>query len=188
MDESNYLVPTGDGKGTIAINLESILIAEQRLRDVAIVNHQTAPELLASFNEAWLRLNKSVSHLTYEKNKAENFHKTSIADAKLNCTDDHLKKLGHSKASADLREAFVQKDPTVQTAKERLDEITYVLDVLKGKMQAFYNAYGSVKRLVDNKGLPPAQYGDNHKQQPFQSLPEDDDLRPLPPGFGTSRR
>jgi hypothetical protein len=189
-EETNYLVPTGDGASKIAIDLVEIVKAEQRLQDVAIVNQHTAPELLSTFNNTWLKLNRSVTQLTFQKNKADNCYKNAQANAKLECTEGKLAELGHSKASADLRAAFVQKDLQVQATKDRLDEISYVLEVLRGKMEAFYNAYSSVKRLTDGKSLPPGNYGDGNRPETFgppkKAIPEseqDPDLQPLPAGF-----
>jgi hypothetical protein len=96
--------------------------------------------------------------------------------------------LGHNKGRADLRAAFVQRDPQVQATKDRLDEISYVLEVLRGKMQAFFNAYNSVKKLVSERGLPGQQYGDANRPAPYappktiasQPKASEDDL---PPGF-----
>ena len=200
MQEDNYLVPTGDGKSKIAIDLVEIVKAELRLHDVAIVNQHTAPEMLSSFNDTWLKLNRSVTQLTYQRNIAENHYKNAIADAKMACTDEALKALGHSKGSADLRAAFVQRDAKVQATKDRLDEISFVLETLRGKMQAFYNAYNSVKKLVSDRGLPSQKYGDANRPVPFgeyvykaetnaqvQAKPAEDqdpDLEPLPAGFG----
>jgi hypothetical protein len=188
-EETQYLVPTGDGTKKIAIDIEGIVKAELRLPDVAIVNQFTAPELLSSFNSTWLELNRSVSQLTYQKNIAKNCHENAIADAKMACTDEALKALGHNKGSADLRAAFVQRDPQVQATKDRLDEISYVLEVLRGKMQAFYNAYNSVKKLVSEKGLPGQQYGDANRPAPYAppktiaTQPKQSGEDDLPPGF-----
>ena len=191
MEETNYLVPTGDGKNKIAIDIEDIVKSELRLKDVAIVNQFTAPEMLSTFNAVWLKLNRSVTQLAYQKNIADNHHKNAIADAKLACTEEALQKLGHTKASADLRAAFVQRDPAVQQAKDRLDEISFVLETLRGKMEAFYNAYNSVKKLVATPNLPGQHYGDANKPQPFAppttqkpAIEQDSDLEPLPKGFG----
>lgn len=189
-----YKVPTGDGKSFLQIELEEVAKAENRLQDVATVNQHTAPELLATFNDSWLKLNRSVTILMCEKNKAENSHKRARAEAKLSCTDEAIKAKGHSKASADLREAMVELDATVQQSKERLDEISVVLELLKGKQQAFYNAYNSVKKLVDTRALPERHYGDAGRPATYAPPPEgpppesqDPDLKPLPEGFSEPR-
>ena len=197
-DNSSYLVPTGDGKSRISIDLIEIVKAELRLGDVAIVNQFTAAEMLSTFNNTWLLLNRSVTQLTYQKNIAGNHHKNAIADAKLNCTDETLRALGHSKSSADLREAVVQKDLKVQSTKERLDEISFVLETLRGKQDAFYNAYNSVKKLTGGNSLPGQHYGDANRPESFTQPPprqiptekqveQDPDLQPLPSGFSTPR-
>jgi hypothetical protein len=198
-----YTVPSRDGSNSIIIELEEIAKAEMRLADVATVNQQTAPELLATFNESWLKLNKTVTILTAEKNGAENDNKVARAEAKMNCTDDFIKQKGHSKASADLREAFVELDETVRKTKSRIDEISFVLDILKGKQQAFYNGWSSVKRLVDSRSLPVGNYGS--KPEPMtnnmarydsvnvnvnkqkETVAVDLDFEPLPGGFCNPR-
>jgi hypothetical protein len=195
-DQNKYLVPTGDGTNKIAIDLVEIIKAETRLQDVAIVNQFTAPELLSTFNDTWLKLNRSVTQLTYQKNIADNKYKDAMADAKLSCTEAYLQTLGHSKGSTDLRNAVVQTNPDVQSAKERLDEISFVLEVLRGKMQAFYNAYNSVKKLTDGRTLPGQRYGDVNRPDSFappkpvpvqKQIEQDPDLQPLPAGFGSTR-
>jgi len=193
MEQTQYLVPTGDGKSRIAIELGDIARAECRLNDVAIVNQHSAPEMLATFNDCWLKLAKSITILTCERNKAENAHRVAKATAKLNCTDEAIKAKGHSKASADLREAMVELDQEVQATKDRLDEISVLHDMLKCKQQAFYNAYGAIKRLLDNRFLPEGHVGDANRPKPYSapapSVPTfDPDFEPLPPGFSTSRR
>lgn len=194
MNDTKYLVPTGDGKSQITIELEDVARAECRLNDVAIVNQHTAPEMLATFNDCWLKLAKTLAILVAERNKAENAHRYAKAVAKLNCTDDAIKNKGHSKASADLREAMVELDPDTQKAKERLDEISVIHDLLKCKQQAFYNAYGAIKRLLDNRFLPEGHVGDANRPAPYSApAPQpafqgDPDFEPLPPGFSIPRR
>jgi hypothetical protein len=185
-----YKVPTGDGLSTIIIELVEIAKAETRLSDVATVNQQTAPELLATFNDTWLKLNKTVTTLTAEKNSAENANRVARAEAKMNCTDEAIKARGHSKASADLREAMVELDVVVRQTKERMDEIGFVLDILKGKQQAFYNGWSSVKRLVDSRSLPVANYSSrpepmtaNVSNYSNNKTEVDPDFEPLPSGF-----
>jgi hypothetical protein len=189
--ETRYDIPTGDGRSKMSIDLVGIAIAEQRLQDVATVNQHTAPELLKVYNEAWLDLNKTVACLTREKNKAEAACTRASAEAKMKCTDAAIQAKGHSKASADLRKAFVDLDSDVVECKERVDEISFVLDIVKGKMQAFFNAYNSVKRLTEQR-LPPPSYSSSSSPRPYQSPPPpqqvstapiDPDFEPLPPGF-----
>ena len=76
-----------------------------------------------------------------------------------------------------------------------------MLETLRGKMQAFYNAYNSVKKLVSDRGLPTQKYGDANRPETFATPTtfresmykaetkaqsqeaQDPDLQPLPAGF-----
>ena len=190
MDEiALYTLPSGDGTRQLSIDLADIIKQEVRLGEVATVNTETAAGLLSTYNEVWLKLNRSVTALTLEKNKAENFYKRSKAEAKLNCTDDAIRAKGHSKASADLREAMVELDTEVINSKDRYDHISAVLLVLQGKQEAFYNAYNSVKKLTSFGSLPPPRYNDANKPKSFsQAPPIDNNLEDdLPDGFGVAR-
>ena len=161
-----YIVPAGDGKGpALVIDIVSVVKSEIRLMDVAHVNKGTAAELLATFNDSWLQLNKTVTLLTYEKNKAESRLSTARADALLLCTEKYLATLGYKKSSKDIRDALIEKDPEVIRATESLNEIRAVLDYLKGKMQAFENAYNSVKKLISmNTPQPRPLHGNDNLQ------------------------
>jgi hypothetical protein len=155
--ESTYIVPRGKGVGDpIILNISAVMKAESRLRDVAHVNPHTAPELLAVFNEHWLELNHNVTALTYERNEADAAAKVAYAEAILDCNDEFFKKKGHTKGSQDLREAAATVHPKVISSLERLNEIKTVLSYMLGKMQAFENAYNSVKKIIGlGVGMPP---------------------------------
>ncbi len=103
-----------------------------------------------------MTLNRAVGRITLERNIAAGALDDAKAEALLSCNDEILRKKGHAKTSADLREAVATLDPTVKAARARLNEIKAVLAYLEGKATAFLNAYNSVKKLVDNRGLPPA--------------------------------
>ncbi len=153
--EGKFIVPQGTGQGDpLLLDIAGIVRAEVRLQEVAFVNTHTAPELLSVFNSNWLELNKTVTMLTYHKSTAENMVKTVSAQALLDCNDEAIKKKGHSRVSDPLRQAFVELDPEVVAAKERLNQIKTVLGYLTGKMQAFENAYTSVKKIVGSSQLP----------------------------------
>lgn len=150
-----YIVPRGDGVGEpIILDMVRVASAQSRLQEVATVNLQNASELMSTFNEVWLELNRSVTMLTYERARAEDSLKVAHAESILDCSDEIIKKRGHAKSSEGLREAVADLDPRVRSAKERLNEIRAVYSYLDGKMQAFANAYTAVKKLVATMQLP----------------------------------
>ncbi len=185
--QTRYEVPSGDGQGApIVLDIAAVVQAESRLQEVANVNAHNAAELLATYNDSWLQLNKSVVRLTYERNRAENTHKRTKALVLLDCNDEEMKKRGYTKSSQDIREALVETDPTVTAAKDRLDEIRAVLDYLVGKQKAFENAYTSVKKLVGTTQLPLRPLNDTGRQPLIQDAGADDSIPEtfvMPPGF-----
>lgn len=203
---NKYIVPRGDGVGDpLILDVAAVVRAESRLAEVAIVNAQNAAELLAVFNEHWLTLQRNVTVLTYEKNKAEDALRRCRAEVLLGCNDEKLRAQGHTKSSADLRDALVEVDPKVTGAQDRLNEIRAVLEFLRGKMQGFENAYNSVKKLVAGTQLPPEKprfgagdpFGDKKAagtppDDPFDGIEFEDDKESekepvLPPGFEEPR-
>ena len=187
-----YVVPCIGSTATIAIDIAKVVEAESRLADVAMVNIHTAPELLTTFNKNWLDLQRVLSLLGYEKNKAENAFKRIKAEALLDCNDAAIRAKGHAKASADLRDALTELEPKVMEAKDHLDELAALLVYLRGKQDAFPKGYESVKQLVGAGQLPLAHHGNGNRPGAFNQAPpvqsqvvnnsQEDDLD-LPKGF-----
>jgi hypothetical protein len=184
-DETSYLVPSVDNPNNIAVNIVEVVKAEARLGEVAIVNVHKAPELLATFNRSWLELNRIVTMLTYERNKADTARKRSKAEAVLCCNDAAIMAKGHKKASADLRDAMSELDPDVTKASEILNELEAILGFLKGKQEAFRKGFQAVKELLERGNLPKEKYGDANRPQAYSQVPQEDDEFALPNGFGT---
>jgi hypothetical protein len=187
LEQTTYLVACIDEPTRkIGIDITELVKLENRLADVATVTIQKAPELLMTFNRAWLDLNRMISILTFEKNKAENLLKRNRAEALLNCTEDTLKAKGHNKGSADLRNAIADTDPSVIEAGDKLDEFKALLSFLQGKQEAFKEGYQSVKKIISVSQLPGQQYGNGGMPEPFSQKPtinnSDSDFD-LPEGF-----
>lgn len=192
--QDTYLVPRGDGKGDpIVVDLRGISLAESRIGEVATVTQHKAAELLSAYNESWFLLNKSVTIIAYERSRADDAVRRARAVALLSYTDADLKSRGHSKGSADLREALAELDQGVIAAKDRLNEIRMIHALLEGKMKAFENAHNAVKKLVATTQLPTEPLRGGNMPAPYSAPAPgrviDDPLdaaadEPLPEGFG----
>lgn len=171
LEKTHYLVQRiDDPSSTIGIDIEQIVKQECRLNDIAMVNVQTAPELLMTFNKLWLELNRMVTLLNFEKNKAENLLRRYRAEAVLNCTEETLLGKGHKKASADLREAVADTDPKVVETTDRLEELRALVSYLQGKQEAFREGFQSVKKIIGIPTLSP-QHGNGGMPAPFSQVP-----------------
>ena len=143
------IVPRGE-KTSISINLSRVLIAEQRGEEVSAVTPHKAPELLATFNRAYLDASEIFSRLKLEQARGED----AVAKAKALVLIDKLPGLLKEKglsSSADIREALVESDTDYQKAKERLDMINAMVEYIKGKMRFLENAYTAVKKIMDTE-------------------------------------
>jgi hypothetical protein len=149
---ATLICPRGDGKGVpVVINLEKVLKSQIRLDEVATLTMQKAPELLTVFNKNWLYLHETVVVLTSEKNKAERALKKRASTVALELTAKVLKDKGVS-STADSREAVLFADEEYQAILERVDYIKSLIEYLKGKAQAFENAWSSVKKIMSEDG------------------------------------
>jgi hypothetical protein len=102
-----------------------------------------------------------------------------------------LRSRGHSKASADLRNAIAETDSEVVKAGDKLDELKAIVSYLSGKQEAFKEGFQSVKKLIGIDQLPTRYTGNNEMPQPFSQVPnqtpvikkQEDSEFDLPEGF-----
>lgn len=140
--------PRGSGEGSpIVIDLKAILIAESRVIEVQAVTPTKAGELLATFNVSWRDLHQNIVFLEKEKNDAERSLNRTRSTIVLDKVPDILKAKGLTN-NEHHREAVVTLDPDYQSAEERMQIITAISELLKGKLKSFEMAYNSVKKLL----------------------------------------
>jgi hypothetical protein len=169
--------PRGDPlKGTLKFEMTKVYAAQNRIPEVAYVNTQKAPELLAVFNEAYLDLTRALSWLEVEVGAAEAGVQRRRSTVILDLSPDILKKKGYLKSSQDLREACVNDDDEYQALMERQTAILAMKEFLRGKLKALEMAYTSVKKIIGDK---PMLGGRN----PYAGHNPDDQARAPEPGM-----
>lgn len=196
LDTSRSLVvPPGiAGQQPIIIDLEEILKAELRQEEVATVNHEKAPELLATFTKQWLDLSRLVSLLTAERNKSEKELNKRRSVILVDLMTERLTSKGLS-SSADNREAIILLDEEYIKLSDVFDQISAILELMKGKMKAMDMAYSSTKRLVTqdtymqynrNNSLSGDTYSKPNQNNQPTNYTKSTTKAPRP-GFGTAR-
>jgi hypothetical protein len=156
--EGKYVVPRGCGEGDpLIIDIAGVARATTRLQEVAIVNIQKAPELMATFNQYWQDANDAVTALTSERDAAKAALEEAEAEALLDLVQSEDPKKKKIAGSADVRKAAVAIDPRVKKANERLNEIKTVLSYVENKAKAFENGWRSVRTLTETYRTPPPQ-------------------------------
>jgi hypothetical protein len=142
------VVPHDGGLLSLTLDLTITKVAESRIEEIKAVTPQKAPELLATFNEAYLKLTEMIAILIYEESRAEK--QVSLVRSRLliDVIPGIVKEKGLP-SSADIRNAIVEANEEYQTAQDKLDFIHACIEHLKGKLKAMEMAFSSVKKIID---------------------------------------
>lgn len=140
----------------ISIDLRSIKQAEVRISEIAIVNGLTAPELMATFNKAYLQVTEAIARVTLQYNRTEKEVERRRAVIILDLAKDILTKKGLTNPKSptgndDLREAVVNIDEEYIQLIDKLDYLKALMVLLEGKKRAFEQAFTGVRKLLDNR-------------------------------------
>jgi hypothetical protein len=145
------------GREPMVLDLTEIYVVEQRIDEVAFVTKGKAPELLATFNRAYLALHKAVTLLEYElvqaNVEAEKVKAVVILDRAPGILEAKglLKGQGRS-GSVDQREAVLAQDSEYQEALDRTEKLKCIIKLLQGKLKGLEWAYTSVKKVYGDGG------------------------------------
>lgn len=151
MTSNSWNIPTVDG--TLALDTKTSTSAEYRLFEVATVTAAKAPELLSTFNMAYLELSRNLANSQFEYNRAvrarENARATFMIDRLPNALQ--AKNLVTAKSpmgTEDIRSSLLRMDTDFLAAEELVDELKCVCSLLDGKMKSVEMAYTSVKKIL----------------------------------------
>lgn len=142
-------IPTS---GTV-YDLTEVNKALARLPEISHVTQTTAPELLMSFNRAYLEAEQISAgvelNLSMASRDLDKVHSIVLLDK----VPEYLKSKGMSTAkspmgSEDIRKAIIDADPEYQRACDALDQLKAVSKLIKSKAKGLEMAYSTVKRLV----------------------------------------
>lgn len=147
----SILLPLTDGK-SISLPLADLYSAEARIREIATVNAHKAPELLATFNIAYLNLNdylRQIELFLHQAKKALNGRKSIVLldIVPQFLADRHL--TGKSKSgSEDLRQAVLDQDQEYLRLADNVAQVEAILKLMEEKRKAFEMAFTSVKKIL----------------------------------------
>lgn len=146
------MVPRADGR-TYPLALRAIYEAESRIQEIAIVNAHKAPELLATFNIAYLKVKEHIVQLELMLCDA----KQKLATRKSILTLDEVPRILKEKGlfveknpggNEDQRQAIFNVDPEYIKNQDRVDIIKAMISLLDGKKDGLEWAYTSVKKIL----------------------------------------
>lgn len=150
----SLMAPTVSGS-PLPLAFARIYKAESRIEEVAVVNAHKAPELLACFNMAFLELKEHLVKLQLLKVdalKAANKRRSVVI---LDEVPRILREKGISSSrspggSEDQRQAILDQDEEYLKAKDRVDLLEAMEELLEGKVEGMEWAFTSVKKVLGN--------------------------------------
>jgi hypothetical protein len=177
-------VPRGiPGLAPLQIDLTNVYKAESRIPEVAFVTPQKAPELLATFIDAYQSLSKHLVAVDFERSQAERAAGKVRASILLDKLAGILQEKGLATSrspmgSEDVRQAILDSDPEYTAALDKIDALSAAVELIKGKVKSIEMAYTSVKKIIGegaysyrNPNLTvPAERTQNEEESPLPTL------------------
>ncbi|CAB4127291.1 hypothetical protein UFOVP75_123 [uncultured Caudovirales phage] len=152
--KSELVVPAGNPeKPVLKMAVDYIRRAESRIGEIASMTPLKAPELLATFNQAWMDATRFATMLEAQKVEAQR----NVDKVRSVILIDKIpgillaKNLATPKSpmgSEDVRNAIIDVDVDYNAAIDRYNTIVCYLDLMKGKAKGLEMAYTSVKRIL----------------------------------------
>lgn len=152
---SKSIVVSRPNGSQFSLPMVKLYEAEARIREISLVNAHTAPELLATFNIAYLDVNdylRQLELLLHEAEQAVNGRKSIVL---LDIVPTFLSErglTGKSKAgSEDLREAVLNQDTEYLRLIDIVAMMKAVIKLFEEKKKGFEMAFTSVKRILGSE-------------------------------------
>lgn len=162
----------------LVLDLADIYTALGRKDEVAVVNSHKAPELLSTFNIAYLNASRVINVLEYELLQVEALMEQVKSIILLDRMKDILAASGLANprnplGSEDIRNAVYVKDPEYSRAKQLAGNLACYIKQISDFRKFFQNSYDSVKKIMGSE--PSSAYG---RQNPNLVVPLSDNSRP----------
>jgi iron-sulfur cluster repair protein YtfE (RIC family) len=148
-DDGTLIMPRAPGsdKPAVRLNFSKIYATLGRIEEVATVTSMKAPELMSAFNRAYLDLGRWASVVLYEKAMAKADLDGIFSRIVLETAPRILqeKKIRESDVT---RQAVADQDPDYKKARDILDKLTALHEVMKHQLKSIEMAYTSAKKVL----------------------------------------
>ena len=143
-------LPEFRGLPAIKLDISSLKEAESRIIEAKDVNPSTYASLEHLFNEAYRELKRNLTTVEYQIMKTENELEKSKSIALLDRYYGEFMKDKPSKMdTADVRSAFLARDPEINEAKDRLDSLKALQMFLDGRVKVMENVARYMRKKMD---------------------------------------
>lgn len=152
LQNDQVLVLPAFGKSpALRMEMAKIREAESRLIEAKTVNPVTYADLEHTFNESYRDLKRHLSAIGYQIDMADKHLEEVKADILLDKYPEYLSsnEIKKSNDSADLRKAFMSRDPEYQKALERIAQLKALESNMDGKIKVMENVCRYMRKQID---------------------------------------
>lgn len=152
LGNTNSLELAAFGKSPgFSLEMNKVYEAERRILEAKTVNPITYSDLEHTFNESYRDLKRHLASLGFHLAKANQVLEEVKADILLDRYPAYLaaNEIKKTNDSADLRKAFMSRDPHYQAANDRIDQLKALEAMLDGKIKVMENVCRYMRKQMD---------------------------------------
>lgn len=151
LTDQTLVLPSFGKSPALSLEMNKIREAEMRLIEAKTVNAMTYIDLEHSFNEAYRDLKRHLANIGYQLDMANKQLEEVKADILLDRYPEYLeaKEIKKSNDSADLRKAFMSRDPEYQACIDRISQLKALEANMDGKIKVMENVCRYMRKQMD---------------------------------------
>lgn len=146
---------------SLRLELSNIREAEKRFLEAKTVNPSTYVDLEHTFNESYRELKRHLSNIGYQINLTDKSLREAKANVLLGTYAEVMSGKPKSHDNADLRDAYLIKDPSYSAALDRMNQLKALESMFEGKLKVIENVCRYMRQkmyLISKSGVSDAQY------------------------------
>jgi hypothetical protein len=150
----------------LKLDMTNIRNAETRIIEAKNVSVVTYSDLEHDFNESYRDLKRHLSSIEYNLLMAEKSLAEAKADVVLGSFAEFMEGKPKYQNNADLREAFLVKDPAYSAALDRVNQLKALQSNFDGKLKVMENVCRYMRKKMDliiRSGRPTGNLYNTHK-------------------------
>lgn len=147
---SNIMILPSFGKiPELKLELANIREAEARLIEAKTVNPSTYTSLEFTFNESYRDLKRHISAIGYQIALTEKAMEEAKSDVLLDKYPEFMKNKPKNQDNADMRKAFIIRDPEYVAALDRYNQLQAMLSNMDGKIKVMERVCAYMKLQIN---------------------------------------
>lgn len=150
-------IPAFGKSPAFSLHMSKIREAEIRYIEAKTVNPSTYADLEHTFNESYRDLKQHLSTVGYQLTLAEKAVREAKAEVILGSYAEFMQGKPKSHDNADLRDAFLIKDPAYVAALDRTSQLKALQSNFEGKIKVVENVCRYMRQkmyLISKSGVP----------------------------------